>query len=203
MLDWLSTALQNALLQLKADPYWELTAFVGEAVFGGRFILQWLVSEYKKKSHVPVAFWYMSIVGSLILAVYCIHIEKPVLMALSGSVDAAMRPALHVRKKMPAATVAITAGTASETLHPASGKDTNLSIPKTSALATKSNCFRHRISLSLFALFGKLCSDELAQLDSFFLGEANQLSHICPGNLGKLFGFELACPTAKSKSAGS
>jgi len=100
MLDWLSTALQNALLQLKADPYWELTAFVGEAVFGGRFILQWLVSEYKKKSHVPVAFWYMSIVGSLILAVYCIHIEKPVLiMAFILQIGIYTRNLVLIRKE--------------------------------------------------------------------------------------------------------
>ena len=65
---------------IASDPYWEATAFVGEAVFGGRFILQWIVSEYKKRSIVPKAFWYMSVIGSLILLVYSIHIEKPVLI---------------------------------------------------------------------------------------------------------------------------
>ncbi len=73
-------AIQNAILQIKLDPYWEATAFVGEAVFGGRFVLQWIVSEYRKKSHIPIAFWYMSIIGSIILAAYAIHIEKPVLI---------------------------------------------------------------------------------------------------------------------------
>jgi lipid-A-disaccharide synthase-like uncharacterized protein len=73
-------AIQNAALQITRDPYWEATAFVGETIFGGRFVLQWLVSEYRKKSYVPTAFWYMSIVGSIILAVYSIHIEKPVLI---------------------------------------------------------------------------------------------------------------------------
>ena len=62
------------------DPYWEATAFIGEAVFGGRFILQWIVSEIKKKSYIPTAFWYMSVIGSLILLVYSVHIEKPVLI---------------------------------------------------------------------------------------------------------------------------
>ncbi len=74
-------AIQKAIEQIKLDPYWELTAFVGEAVFGGRFVLQWLVSEYKKKSHVPIAFWYMSIIGSMILAVYSIHKGLPILIA--------------------------------------------------------------------------------------------------------------------------
>ena len=80
MLDALTNALQNAFLQIKLDPWWEATAFVGEVIFGGRFVLQWLVSEYRKKSQVPIAFWYMSIVGSIILAVYSVHIEKPVLI---------------------------------------------------------------------------------------------------------------------------
>ncbi len=80
MWESLVEALRNAALQIRQDPYWEATAFIGEAVFGGRFVLQWLVSEYRKKSHIPIAFWYMSIVGSIILAAYSIHIEKPVLI---------------------------------------------------------------------------------------------------------------------------
>ena len=80
MLEALSNSIQNAILQIKLDPWWEATALAGELVFGGRFILQWIVSEYKKKSYVPTAFWFMSIVGSLILLIYSIHIEKPVLI---------------------------------------------------------------------------------------------------------------------------
>lgn len=80
MWEALVEAIRNAGMQIKLDPYWEATAFVGELVFGGRFVLQWIVSEYRKKSHVPIAFWYMSIVGSIILAAYSIHIEKPVLI---------------------------------------------------------------------------------------------------------------------------
>ena len=56
MWDWTAGSIQNAIVQIKVDPWWEATAFVGEAVFGGRFVLQWLVSEHKKKSHVPIAF---------------------------------------------------------------------------------------------------------------------------------------------------
>ena len=80
MIDAILNALRNAVLQFQNDPWWELTALVGEVIFGGRFVLQWLVSEYKKKSHVPVAFWYMSLVGNSILLAYFIHIEKPVLI---------------------------------------------------------------------------------------------------------------------------
>lgn len=66
--------------QIVGDPAWATIALVGQAVFGGRFILQWIVSEYKKRSHVPTAFWFISLVGSLILLSYSIHIKNPVFM---------------------------------------------------------------------------------------------------------------------------
>jgi lipid-A-disaccharide synthase-like uncharacterized protein len=66
--------------QIVKDPFWATLAFIGQVVFGGRFILQWIVSEYKKKSHVPTAFWFMSLAGSLILLSYSIHIKNPVFM---------------------------------------------------------------------------------------------------------------------------
>jgi lipid-A-disaccharide synthase-like uncharacterized protein len=59
--------------QVAGHPFWFIVGFAGQAVFGGRFILQWIVSEYKKRSYVPVAFWYISLVGSLILLTYAIH----------------------------------------------------------------------------------------------------------------------------------
>ncbi|MHC4109623.1 MAG: lipid-A-disaccharide synthase N-terminal domain-containing protein [Planctomycetota bacterium] len=62
--------------QIVKDLIWATTAFVGQVVFGGRFILQWIVSEYKKKSHVPTAFWFMSLAGSLILFSYSVHRKK-------------------------------------------------------------------------------------------------------------------------------
>jgi lipid-A-disaccharide synthase-like uncharacterized protein len=64
--------------QIIGDPVWATVALVGQVVFGGRFILQWLVSEYKKKSHVPTSFWYVSLVGSLILLSYSVHIKNPI-----------------------------------------------------------------------------------------------------------------------------
>ena len=59
--------------QVAGNPVWFIVGFSGQVVFGARFILQWVVSEYKKRSHVPVAFWYISIVGSVILLTYSIH----------------------------------------------------------------------------------------------------------------------------------
>ena len=59
--------------QVAGNPFWFIVGFTGQVVFGGRFILQWIVSEYKKRSYVPIAFWYISLVGSIILLTYAIH----------------------------------------------------------------------------------------------------------------------------------
>ena len=80
MIDAIITGIQQAIEQVERDPAWEITAFVGEGIFGGRFLLQWLVSEIKKESYVPTAFWYMSILGSLILLAYFTHKQSLALM---------------------------------------------------------------------------------------------------------------------------
>jgi lipid-A-disaccharide synthase-like uncharacterized protein len=66
--------------QIVGDPFWATIAIIGQFTFAARFVLQWLASEYKKRSHVPVPFWYISIAGSCILLAYSIHIKNPVFM---------------------------------------------------------------------------------------------------------------------------
>jgi len=66
--------------QIVGDPVWATIALFGQVLFGSRFILQWLASEYRHKSHVPISFWYLSIAGSLILLSYSIHIKNPIFM---------------------------------------------------------------------------------------------------------------------------
>ena len=66
--------------QIVGDPFWATIAIIGQFTFAARFVLQWLVSEYKKRSHVPIPFWYISIVGSCILLAYSIHIKNPIFM---------------------------------------------------------------------------------------------------------------------------
>lgn len=81
MVDSIIEFFRNAIReQIVGDPFWATTALVGQVIFGGRFILQWIVSEYKKKSYMPTAFWYMSLTGSLILLSYAIHIKNPIFM---------------------------------------------------------------------------------------------------------------------------
>ena len=57
---------------------WLVIGFVGQALFGARFIIQWIVSEKKEESTIPLAFWYCSIGGAMILLTYAIHKQDPV-----------------------------------------------------------------------------------------------------------------------------
>ena len=51
---------------------------LGQFFFGMRFLVQWIVSEKQKRSVVPTAFWYLSMVGALILLAYAIYRKDPV-----------------------------------------------------------------------------------------------------------------------------
>jgi lipid-A-disaccharide synthase-like uncharacterized protein len=52
--------------------FWLVVGFLGQALFSARFIVQWLVSERRRASIVPIAFWYFSIGGGLLLLAYAI-----------------------------------------------------------------------------------------------------------------------------------
>ena len=54
--------------------------FFGQAIFGSRFIIQWIASEKKGESTVPVFFWYLSIIGGLCLLIYALHRKDPVII---------------------------------------------------------------------------------------------------------------------------
>lgn len=60
------------------ETLWLVVGFAGQLAFTGRFALQWLYSEYKKRSVIPVGFWYLSLVGSALLLAYAIYREDPV-----------------------------------------------------------------------------------------------------------------------------
>jgi lipid-A-disaccharide synthase-like uncharacterized protein len=60
------------------DGLWLVIGFIGQAAFFGRFLVQWIVSERERRSTIPIAFWYFSIVGGLILLLYAIHKRDPV-----------------------------------------------------------------------------------------------------------------------------
>jgi lipid-A-disaccharide synthase-like uncharacterized protein len=60
------------------DYLWLAIGLLGQGIFSARFIVQWLVSEREKKSIIPVAFWYLSLLGGVTLLVYSVYKQDPV-----------------------------------------------------------------------------------------------------------------------------
>jgi len=65
--------------------FWIIIGLCGQVAFGSRFLLQWIASEKAGKSVVPVPFWVVSIVGSLILLAYAVHRRDPVFIVGQGT----------------------------------------------------------------------------------------------------------------------
>ncbi len=57
---------------------WLILGFSGQVCFFMRFLVQWIASERKKRSVIPIYFWYLSLAGGLTLLIYAIHIKDPV-----------------------------------------------------------------------------------------------------------------------------
>src|SRR2546426_12552622 len=64
---------------------WVLFGMLGQILFGLRFIVQWLASERRKETTVPVAFWYLSLAGSLILFVYAFWYRQDIVITVGQS----------------------------------------------------------------------------------------------------------------------
>jgi len=60
------------------DSLWLGIGFLGQAMFSMRFLVQWLQSERQRRSIIPVAFWYFSILGGVTLLAYAIWRQDPV-----------------------------------------------------------------------------------------------------------------------------
>jgi lipid-A-disaccharide synthase-like uncharacterized protein len=57
---------------------WVAFGLAGQLIFGSRFIIQWIASERKKVSYIPIVFWYLSLTGGIITLIYAIHIRDTV-----------------------------------------------------------------------------------------------------------------------------
>ena len=66
---------------MTTETIWLGIGFLGQGLFFGRWLVQWLASERNAESHVPVSFWYMSLIGGLITLAYAIYRKDPVFIA--------------------------------------------------------------------------------------------------------------------------
>ena len=57
---------------------WLVVGFLAQGLFSARFLVQWIASEVKKRSVMPLAFWFLSLGGGLLLLTYAVHRRDPV-----------------------------------------------------------------------------------------------------------------------------
>ena len=74
--------LQPMLDWFDLDDPWRkglvLFGFLGQLIFFGRWIVQWIASERRGESHVPELFWWCSLVGAMMLFTYFVIDRDPV-----------------------------------------------------------------------------------------------------------------------------
>ncbi len=67
------------------DRLWLAFGLLGQFIFGARFIVQWIASERRRESHIPLVFWYLSIIGGIITTAYAIHKHDAVFIIGQGA----------------------------------------------------------------------------------------------------------------------
>ena len=93
----------DCLIPDVTDPFvrttWEMLGYLGQALFAGRWVVQWLVSEKSKACVVPVAYWYMSLSGGLITLSYACAIGSgPFIVAQAVGVVVYLRNLILIKR---------------------------------------------------------------------------------------------------------
>lgn len=52
----------------------------GQFIFMLRFLVQWIASERRGRSYIPIAFWYISLAGGIMLFIYGLIDHDPVIL---------------------------------------------------------------------------------------------------------------------------
>jgi lipid-A-disaccharide synthase-like uncharacterized protein len=63
---------------------WAALGFVAQALFSARFLVQWIASERARRSIIPIAFWWFSIGGGILLFIYSLYRRDPVFIVGQG-----------------------------------------------------------------------------------------------------------------------
>ncbi|RDI97560.1 hypothetical protein DVT68_14785 [Dyella solisilvae] len=66
------------MIDVNTTSGWVVAGLVGQALFGARFLVQWIHSEKVGKSRFPSIFWQISVVAGAIILAYAIHRRDPV-----------------------------------------------------------------------------------------------------------------------------
>ena len=70
---------------LTMEQIWLGIGFLGQGLFSARFLVQWIASERRQQSVIPVHFWYLSLGGGAVLLAYAIYRLDPVFILGQGA----------------------------------------------------------------------------------------------------------------------
>ncbi len=74
-MNWLMQVLH---VESRTELLWVLFGFSAQLMFTARFLIQWIASERARNSVMPVAFWYFSLAGGVMLLCYALYRKDPV-----------------------------------------------------------------------------------------------------------------------------
>lgn len=72
-------AVYEVQRRAEAELAWVAVALVGQSLWSSRFVVQWWASERASESHFPRLFWWLSLLGNLLLLAYTVHLGDAVL----------------------------------------------------------------------------------------------------------------------------
>ena len=81
---------------------WLIVGLAGQLLFAARFIVQWICSERRGESYIPLVFWYLSLGGGVILLAYAVNRKDPVfILGQMGGIFVYLRNLflIHSQKK--------------------------------------------------------------------------------------------------------
>ncbi|MBU4210793.1 lipid-A-disaccharide synthase N-terminal domain-containing protein [Patescibacteria group bacterium] len=73
----------NKQFNINAIDWWIIFGFCAQFVFFLRFVVQWWASEKAKKTVIPKLFWYLSMMGTLMILIYSIKRKDIVFIVAS------------------------------------------------------------------------------------------------------------------------
>jgi lipid-A-disaccharide synthase-like uncharacterized protein len=59
---------------------WLFVGLAGQAMFSARWLIQWFITEKSRRSTMPDTFWYLSLLGGLLVFAYGLHRLDPVIL---------------------------------------------------------------------------------------------------------------------------
>lgn len=68
----------NEFLAPFAEPL-AILGLGGQLLFSLRFLVQWVVSERKGESTIPLVFWFFSLGGGVLILIYAILRKEPII----------------------------------------------------------------------------------------------------------------------------